>query len=390
MWALDWGAEASKPFATINLQTFSLATKFRVSSSVNVDMTTSLAGRFLPFLIDFSPFTEVPAPRMVKVAELRRLQGGGSTPLADDAEEGSVSVTAPIGFSFQKAEFGACIDSVLEIKGRPVWNYEDVFTSAQVNCLVSGPTDNILTMVLLAKKYLKMGTVYRIRAKLKNPLEPMDVMPWSLDSYKKYLADGRKIRMDSMSLPGIRILPKSTKFIVENDSREYMGMARVRQVNVTVQFKDPIFNGDSIRILAPTRFNLTSPDSGGGSNISSCYDFQWVGSYRPLLNSPLPRCECELTDAGVPQCSLVIAISESADMTSPVLVAESRLDFLMSLINPSERSDVIDDWWTVEHLNGSNIAVAGNYIGSCLDLLSVYFYFIAVGYAVICGCLFVF
>ena len=119
-----------------------------------------------------------------------------------------------------------------------------------------------------------------------------------------------------------------------------------------------------------TGFDLLSEDGG-------CRDFQWIGTFRPLVLSPPPACNCSsaqlssamfqimgfrstgLTEnlAGTMtplQCKLELNVMESSQFRGLALGEQVRIAFEMSVTNPVMTPDIVEDYWRMELWHGTS------------------------------------
>ena len=94
----------------------------------------------------------------------RRLQA--LTPLAPDAEEGSLALTAPNGFGFRVGDFEICRESLLQRKERLLWD-DETFPASEATCRVTGDGQRLLSYTLINAKPLLEGITYSLASTVK-------------------------------------------------------------------------------------------------------------------------------------------------------------------------------------------------------------------------------
>ena len=94
----------------------------------------------------------------------RRLQA--LSPLSPTAEEGSLVLTAPVGFGFRVGDFEICLESSLQRKQRLLWD-DEFFPAAEATCFVTGEGLRLLTYTLINEKPLLEGVTYSLASTVK-------------------------------------------------------------------------------------------------------------------------------------------------------------------------------------------------------------------------------
>lgn len=341
-WALDFVDFGGRPFKSLLVRTFgSEETQLLLASPLIIQpFLQTTDQQYMTFRLDFMPYTTVPSPRMVTGDTAQRRLQQALAPLAPDAEEGSLVLMSPAGFGFRVGDFEGCLESTLERKDRLLWD-DEFFPSTEATCTVTGTNFNVLTYTLINQKALLRRVTYSIVSTVKNP----DVASWPsaddwlLESFKKFIATEQTIRLDSYLVPGIPMITPSKDFGVTNIPGEYTAGVLVPEMNVSFRFRAPLRNGDQIRLVAPPGFSL-------GSN-GECQNFQWSGTYRPLVYSPPPLCNCSNTSKAQ-LCTLLLMVSESNVWRAEVVAAEIPMSFKMSVINPLLLPAVVENFWRME------------------------------------------
>ncbi|CAK9075671.1 unnamed protein product [Durusdinium trenchii] len=342
-WAMDFVDFAGRPFDAFLVATFQQEeTKLFLSSPlITRPWLQTTEQQYMTFRLDFRPYTTVPAPRMPRpgdaVPAARRMQISGLTPLAPDAEEGSLVVTVPPGFGFRAGDFDVCFQSSLERKERLLWD-DEFFPSTEATCTVTGTGLRVLTYTLINQKPLLSMVTYSISSTVKNP----DVASWPvaqdwlLETFKKFIATEQTIRLDSYAVPGTPMITPTRSFAVANLASEFTAGLEVPEMNVSFRLAEPLRNGDSIRLKAPPGFSL-----GHGE----CMNFRWSGTYRPLVYSPPPLCNCSNAST---LCTMVLQVTESANFRAEVVPADVALSFLITVTNPTHQPALVENNWRME------------------------------------------
>jgi len=339
-WALDFVDFAGRPFDSSLVSTFGgEETKLLLASPLIIQpFLQTIDQQYMTFRLDFMPYTLVPSPRMPRT---RRMQAAsGLVPLAPDAEEGSLVLKAPLGFGFRVGDFEGCLKSTLERKDRLLWD-DEFFPSTEATCTITGGANfNVLTYTLINVKALLPRVTYAIVSKVKNPSTPSwpSADEWLLESFKKFIVTGQSIRLDSYLVPGIPMITPSKIFLVNNIAGEYTAGVLVPEMNVSFRFNAALRNGDEIRLMAPPGFDL--------GKDGECRGFEWSGTYRPLVYSPAPLCNC--SNDSVQLCTLILAISESNVWRAEAVAEDILISFKMSVINPQLQPATVENNWNME------------------------------------------
>lgn len=331
-WAVDFGTDASRPFSSFKIRTFDLST----SSLTAVPTVVSLPDtETFPTLVivHFTPTITIPGPG------------------EDATERGSIALVAPDGFLWATTTGDICDGAELERAGTLEGDVEAVFKlsttspSADAACTVNGTR---LEIVLVSDKSMVTGTQYRITAFIRHPETPQDPLRWTLLSYKTNLETGQTITLDSIEFPGYLISNSLQEFIVDNGSGEFRGLARVRTVQVSIRFTSMVRSGDIIVVYSPPDFHMVEDDG------TTCLDFRWPDAVRPFPYTGDPTCTCTGVIWG--GCELRFVLYEPEALEGIVLVAGSMVSLNISVVNPVQTPDIVDNYWRVEHQ-----LVDGNY-----------------------------
>eukprot|EP00913_Durusdinium_trenchii_P008499 g7981.t1 len=308
--------------------------------------------QYMTFRLDFRPYTTVPAPRMPRpgdaVPAARRMQISGLTPLAPDAEEGSLVVTVPPGFGFRAGDFDVCFQSSLERKDLHPLHGPPRYTLINQKPLLSMVTYSISSTVKnpdVASWPVAQDRRESVRRELSQQPEPqalpiegpvLSQMDWLLETFKKFIATEQTIRLDSYAVPGTPMITPTRSFAVANLASEFTAGLEVPEMNVSFRLAEPLRNGDSIRLKAPPGFSL-----GHGE----CMNFRWSGTYRPLVYSPPPLCNCSNAST---LCTMVLQVTESANFRAEVVPADVALSFLITVTNPTHQPALVENNWRME------------------------------------------
>ncbi|CAE7823884.1 unnamed protein product [Symbiodinium microadriaticum] len=346
-WALDFVYEAGVPFDSLPVATFDHEeTMLHLASALHVQpLFQTVDQQYMAFRLDFKPYTLVPGPRMLRSRRLQPL-GGGVAPLEPDAEEGSIALLAPAGFQFRAGDFDLCIEISVERKDRVLWDTTGIFGSSDATCFITGDSLDNLTYTLINAKAFEPLRSYSLKSVVKN----IDVSTWPdsnvwlLESFKRFVATGQLIRLDSFNVPGTPTIAPSPEFMVMNTAQEFTAGVRTPHINVSMVFNSVLRNGDVIIVTPPPGFDLLSEDGG-------CRDFQWIGTFRPLVLSPPPACNCTMTPL---QCKLELNVMESSQFRGLALGEQVRIAFEMSVTNPVMTPDIVEDYWRMELWHGTS------------------------------------
>eukprot|EP00927_Polykrikos_kofoidii_P039572 TRINITY_DN33933_c0_g1_i1.p1 TRINITY_DN33933_c0_g1~~TRINITY_DN33933_c0_g1_i1.p1 ORF type:complete len:3270 (+),score=363.14 TRINITY_DN33933_c0_g1_i1:1418-9811(+) len=348
LWALDVGWHSSDSFSSFEIRTFDVVmTSLDAVSKVVRPLPP--ADPFTLVSIHFVPSANVPSSNI----EL----GSGNTNPSPDEAQGSLVLTAPVGFVFGDDRNMKCPETLLEVAGRDPGDIASIFTAG--GRAVGGDTDcrrldeRTLAFYFVGAKSLLRHHHYRLDVAVQNPETPQPAADWELSSFKRNFITHQVIPLDSIMLSGFPVSPRLAEWIVINDSLEFRGGFKVRTTTLAVRFALPFRNGDVVHITAPPGFELRS-----GSFSSDCADFRWPSAVLPLRDSPPPTCACVGEGIGL-GCSLSLTARESVAVSANAVVMYpgDELRFNVSVLNADGPPADVENYWMVEHRTADNTLV---------------------------------
>lgn len=129
-------------------------------------------------------------------------------------------------------------------------------------------------------------------------------------------------------------------FQVVNTNNVLNGNTKINDVDILLQFPDPMKDGDEILVTGPKDFNLI-----GNPELANCNEFRWVGGVQlPVTGEP--GCTCDLQNF----CTIRWLIDESKD---PAYPQNQDLHFKVGTTNPSKTPFLTDNYWKVAHMKGT-------------------------------------
>eukprot|EP00929_Paragymnodinium_shiwhaense_P118233 TRINITY_DN9016_c0_g1_i1.p1 TRINITY_DN9016_c0_g1~~TRINITY_DN9016_c0_g1_i1.p1 ORF type:complete len:3331 (-),score=769.45 TRINITY_DN9016_c0_g1_i1:152-10144(-) len=331
-WSIDYHKETSTPFPGFNIWANTLfiidpATTGMSSTEANAVQTINAVD------LTFIPYNSVPKKE-------RGYESGGL-----------MIVLAPDGFVFLHDENDAnkCQVDLLEEStdagGTGSWT---PFEPTDIECQV-----DVLSKMLLhvVGKQIIGGKKYKLITYVYNPISPVPVQPWFMRTYKDMKADTNG-ELDVSSADGFSIDPVLQTYTVTNVQGIRDGKAKVPDVEMTLQFPDPLWDGDIIRIWSPKGFNIM-----GDPETQECNEFRWPD----INNIPLPRtygppppfCQCDNEDdpANI-ECWMWIPVLEDKE---PAFRERQDITFRIATENPAKTPFVMDNYWKIQHTRKGEI-----------------------------------
>ncbi|KAF4663929.1 protein arginine methyltransferase 10 [Perkinsus olseni] len=331
-WTIAFNEETSEPFESFELSTGKMATIVPVSTA-RTPVGFDTEPRINPLSIKFIPHQTV-------------------DPLNSRATGASFVVEAPTGFQFAH-ESGTCEAHVIELPyydDRGEYNSGFQWSENDFLCLVPDLAA-LDTLVLRLGSALKMVSEreYLIVIEVYNPtsVTPAGEMPgqWKLQTY---LAEpiSPTLALDENIVEGFVVNPvlNTWEYVNEDEQghNQINGNSIVRNLHLTMQFPDRLFDGDTVEVRAPEGFPLEDPQRPG-----VCWDFAFVEQTTVTdTTGVLPN--------SMVNCShgvLTIHIREPFPFPR-----DFDLTISVTTSNPSTTPFVTDNWWTVTHYAAGSTA----------------------------------
>eukprot|EP00746_Dinoflagellata_sp_MGD_P150238 gnl/MRDRNA2_/MRDRNA2_82151_c0_seq1.p1 gnl/MRDRNA2_/MRDRNA2_82151_c0~~gnl/MRDRNA2_/MRDRNA2_82151_c0_seq1.p1 ORF type:complete len:1665 (-),score=242.32 gnl/MRDRNA2_/MRDRNA2_82151_c0_seq1:72-4745(-) len=387
-WALDFATESAIPFEGFGLSMFKIepsdggAPPVKYEGTTTADMydkpgsSTNLGlyaastaesegafafGSSMPVSVLFRPSIKVPAPYNAR--RQRKLQVSALPP-EEGAEEGFLELKAPDGFIFPLRK-GSCDGLILE-RAERAYEDEDVQFHQNVDQVCTVYDKSQMVIRLIGDKPLQKSVIYRLLVNVVNPMIARTAESWYLSSFKReYNVYDQYIPLDQTTIPGYAVTPKLKAWSVDNLSKEYNGLFKVRLVRLNLQFPEVVKDGDFVTIFPPLGFTLGPPEAPPGYS-GECLGFRWPSALIPLPNSPPPRCACTGSELLL-RCSLTFSVKEGGTDSDggpvTVLVPGQELEFEISTFNPRSAPDPFQNYWRAQHTRSGEMLASGSVDG---------------------------
>jgi len=307
-WTIDYISESSEPFEGFTVWTFTHTSVTPVSlakspTGANVALTIN------PITITFRPFNKVPF-------KCTACQFGGL-----------LRLSAPTGFEFVENN-GDCHEPQLMETGGTM-----EFTPADMSCQVEHKTK--LLLELIGDKSVEAGRDYTLIVNAYNPTSTALADYWALHSFMEKSAMPHQALDEHTTILGQDINNVLNTWTVINKNNLRNGKAKVNDVEFTLQFPDPLKDGDEIIIKGPKGFDLE-----GNPELGDCKEFRWPANTVPLPESP-PGCTCANL-----VCTMRFRIKENKD---PAYPQNENIQFTVATENPTRTPFVTENFWRVSH-----------------------------------------
>merc|ERR1719329_1263706 len=164
---------------------------------------------------------------------------------------GVLQVTAPPAFEFvSPGQSGECAMVHLFETGM----MSNTFGAYDLLCEVDG-TRRLLLHMTSGDRHIESGKLYTLIVLVHNPEGRASAADWEIDSYVDNTRTSDKA-LDESVVGGYPINPVLNTWVVRNAQGEKNGMTTVRDVDFTMNFPDPLQDGDVLQVWGPRGFNL--------------------------------------------------------------------------------------------------------------------------------------
>eukprot|EP00931_Biecheleriopsis_adriatica_P114614 TRINITY_DN90538_c0_g1_i1.p1 TRINITY_DN90538_c0_g1~~TRINITY_DN90538_c0_g1_i1.p1 ORF type:complete len:3212 (+),score=723.49 TRINITY_DN90538_c0_g1_i1:26-9637(+) len=313
-WSINYNDESSEPFMgfTIWTNTNMVVTPVGTMKSqlgAAVDRTE------IPVTFQFTPFNRIPWK-----------------PPGEVDKGGLLRLIAPVGFEFVHSN-SECEVNLMLTDGSIVFDKSDYI------CQVENKVRLLLWMA--AEKDIRDGFAYSLTVFVYHPPSSSIASFWEMDSFSQWTAEP-DTALDESTVLGYKINNVLNIFEVKNTNNIPNGNTKINDIDILLQFPDPLKDGDDILITGPKGFNLI-----GNPELQNCNEFRWVGS-NPLPVTGDPGCTCDTQQ----YCTIRFPIDESRD---PAYPQNMDIHFKVASKNPPKTPFLMDNYWKVEHMKGSVI-----------------------------------
>lgn len=329
-WTIDFNDESSEPFEG-----------FKIWTNAVMVITASTTGK--------SP-TLANVQRTVNSVRIyfqpsKTVTFRGSTNTASGASGGLIIVAAPVGFEFLQDDDSKCKVLLYE-QGTGTAERFATFADSDLDCTVDNK--NKIIVEIIGDMPVQGDKLYNLIVSVYNPKTTQSPQEWRMNSFSGRPADPTT-ELDVSSKLGFEINNVLSDFTVKNVYDTRKGNSKVAEVLFTLQFPDPIWDGDLLDMFAPRGFELPfNPDN------NNCQQFEWVNTDIPLptsFASGAPFCMCTgLNEAK--SCRLYFPVQENRQ---PALGQNKALIFTISTLNPARTPSVMDNYWKVTHFRDNAI-----------------------------------
>lgn len=312
-WSMNFNDESSDPFQGFTVWTFTNMAINAVGA-----MKTPRAGiprTATPVTIVFTPFNTVPAKP------------------PNEQYGGMIRLTVPVEHEIehQNDNMQTC-EVQLFISDR-----SEIFESTDYVCQVENTVKQLLYMA--GDKTVRGAFSYTLIVWVFNPPTATLAATWRMDTFQRFSAEP-DTALDETEFVGYNVNNMLNIFQVVNTNNVLNGNTKINDVDILLQFPDPMKDGDEILVTGPKDFNLI-----GNPELANCNEFRWVGGVQlPVTGEP--GCTCDLQNF----CTIRWLIDESKD---PAYPQNQDLHFKVGTTNPSKTPFLTDNYWKVAHMKGS-------------------------------------
>ncbi|CAJ1376466.1 unnamed protein product [Effrenium voratum] len=307
-WSINFNDESSDPFQGFTVWTF---TNLNIGA-VGAMKSPTGAGVMrtaTPVTIVFTPYNSVPAK-----------------PPNEDFG-GMMRLTVPVGYEIRHNNL-ACEVELFVSDGSVI------FESADYSCMVENTVKQLLYMA--GEKDVRGSYSYTLIVWVFNPPTSTLADTWRIDTFHRFSAEP-DTALDETEFLGYNVNNQLNIFQVANTNQVLNGNTKVNDIDILMQFPDPLKDGDVVMVTGPRGFNLI-----GNPELANCNEFRWVGDVQ-LRATGEPGCTCDLQGF----CSIMWTIDESKD---PAYPQNENLHFKVATTNPSKTPFLTDNYWKAAHM----------------------------------------
>jgi len=321
-WTLDYNSEASDPFQGFNIWT-AVGKPLVIPTTYSRNQGGSVTPITNPVTIMFRPYKTVP-----------------SKPSNED-RGGVIRVEAPAGFKFvhtnRECEIDLRVTGASQAILRRDYLCEVDASETNMNIYMMGNTE-------IRGEDTGNGNEYQLIVYVNNPTVPQPASDWILNTFSKENREPA-YSLDETTIPGFPIRNDLWRFLVTNNDQEFNGNQKVNDVEIVMNFRDNIKDGDDIILYAPRGFDIV-----GNPELNLCENYRPVGvsnDWFPFTGAP--ECKCEQVTNG-PLCRLEwLGISEGKD---PAFAQKQDITIKIGSRNPPKTPFISDNFWLAEHHSG--------------------------------------
>eukprot|EP00930_Biecheleria_cincta_P092359 TRINITY_DN8222_c0_g5_i2.p1 TRINITY_DN8222_c0_g5~~TRINITY_DN8222_c0_g5_i2.p1 ORF type:complete len:3174 (-),score=522.91 TRINITY_DN8222_c0_g5_i2:21-9542(-) len=315
-WSIAYNDETTDPFTGFTVWTNTAMSVTPVGTQKS-QTGAGITRTSVPVKFGFTPFNTIP----------KKPPG--------DPRGGLLMLTAPVGFEF--VQTNAECEVVLYLSDGSL-----TFTRDEYICQVENKVRLLLYMAAETREILGLYS-YSLIVYLFHPPSSSVAAEWRMDSFSKWTAQTDSA-LDESRVLGYNINNVLNIFRVLNTFNILNGNTDVSDVDILLNFPDPLKDGDEVRVFGPKGFNLI-----GNPQLADCNGFKWAdGGEGPLPSTGDPFCRCD----GNMFCNIYFLIDESQD---PALQQGIDIHFKIKTKNPSKTPFLMDNFWKVQHTKGTII-----------------------------------
>ncbi|CAE7825321.1 unnamed protein product [Symbiodinium sp. CCMP2456] len=320
-WSINFNEQASDPFQGFTVWTF---TNMNIMA-VGAMKTPTGAGIIrtpTPVTIEFMPFNTVP-PKP-----------------PNEQFGGMLRLTVPVGYEIQHSN-SQCEVELFVTDGSVV------FEDSDYSCRVENTVKQLLYMA--GAKDIRGGYPYTLITWTFNPPTAAVAETWRIDTFQTWTAEP-DTALDETEFLGYNVNNQLNIFQVTNSLNVFNGNTKVNDIDILLNFPDPMKDDDEILIVGPRGFNLI-----GNPELANCNEFRWVDGVQ-LPATGEPGCTCD------PQgfCTIRWQIDESRD---PAYPQNEDIHFKVATTNPSQTPFLTDNYWKASHVKAAVVKSSHIYRG---------------------------
>eukprot|EP00930_Biecheleria_cincta_P092360 TRINITY_DN8222_c0_g6_i1.p1 TRINITY_DN8222_c0_g6~~TRINITY_DN8222_c0_g6_i1.p1 ORF type:complete len:3282 (-),score=484.47 TRINITY_DN8222_c0_g6_i1:314-10159(-) len=316
-WSLSFNEETSDPFLGFTIWTYTGMTVTPVGTQ-KTDTRPGTTKTEVPVRFTFTPFSRVPFK------------------VGTEKYGGVLIITAPAGFEFLQTN-DVC---------RAILYLSDGSLTFQENEYACRVESKIRLLLYMAgdRNALEGGKSYSLITFMYHPRASTVAGEWRMDSFLAWQAQP-DTALDESTMMGYGINNIMNRFQVINTYQIPNGNTKLDDIDILLQFPDPLKDTDMVQVYGPKGFNLI-----GTPELADCNGFRWVGGIAaaPLTRTGAPVCECDLEMS----CVARWVIDERKD---PALAQNIDIHFKINTVNPDKTPFLMDNYWKAAHIKGTII-----------------------------------
>ncbi|CAE7298783.1 unnamed protein product [Symbiodinium sp. KB8] len=332
-WSINFNEQASDPFQGFTVWTF---TNMNIMA-VGAMKTPTGAGIIrtpTPVTIEFMPYNTVP-PKP-----------------PNEQFGGMLRLTVPVGYEIQHSN-SQCEVELFVTDGSVV------FEDSDYSCRVENTVKQLLYMA--GAKDIRGSYPYTLIVWTFNPPTAAVAETWRIDTFHTWTAEP-DTALDETEFLGYNVNNQLNIFQVTNSLNVFNGNTKVNDIDILLNFPDPMKDDDEILIVGPRGFNLIGNpqlancnESAAQMSVTALTWFRWVDGVQ-LPATGEPGCTCD------PQgfCTIRWQIDESRD---PAYPQNEDIHFKVATTNPSQTPFLTDNYWKASHVKAAVVKSSHIYRG---------------------------